>query len=124
MEKLEDRVLRDYVRHRVTINQIEVMEIDNKGVLSIPEKTIIEKLQGRFKLKINDKLPMHTKIEKYANESLAFYLHKKRNFIDKLKHLHNEQVKSQRFTSIEALRASLKGGTNRFSAFYPSSPES
>jgi hypothetical protein len=45
----------------------------------------LEKLKGRFNLRINHGLPMHKKIEKYANENVAFYLHKNRNFIDKLK---------------------------------------
>jgi len=48
-------------------------------------KATNEKLKGRFFLKINQKLPMNKKIEAYANEKVAFYLHKSRNFIHKIK---------------------------------------
>ena len=43
-----------------------------------------EKLKGNFKLLINVDLPMNKKIEKYASDPVAFYLHKDRNFIKKL----------------------------------------
>jgi hypothetical protein len=43
-----------------------------------------EKFKGDFKLLINHKLPMHKKIERFGNEPVVFYLHKKRNFINKI----------------------------------------
>jgi hypothetical protein len=43
-----------------------------------------EKLKGRFDLLINYKLNMNKKIEMYANDEVAFFLHKNRNFITKL----------------------------------------
>ena len=48
-------------------------------------KATNEKLKGRFRLRINNSLPMNKKIEAYANEKVAFYLHKSRNFIHKIK---------------------------------------
>lgn len=44
-----------------------------------------EKLKGKFDLKINHGLRMSKKIEMYANEDVAFFLHKNRNFLTKLK---------------------------------------
>jgi len=35
-------------------------------------------------LRLNHNLPMNKKIETYANEKVAFYLHKNRNFIHKI----------------------------------------
>ena len=43
-----------------------------------------EKLKGKFKLMINKKLDRSTKIQKYANEPISFYLHKNRNFLRKI----------------------------------------
>ena len=42
------------------------------------------KLEGKFKLMINSQMPMVTKIQKYAMEPLAFHLHKKRDFLERL----------------------------------------
>lgn len=42
------------------------------------------KFKGDFKLLINHDLPMHKKIERFGNEPVVFYLHKKRNFIKKI----------------------------------------
>ena len=36
---------------------------------------------------------MDNKIEKYANETLAFYLHKNRNFLDKLEKTERDRQK-------------------------------
>lgn len=48
------------------------------------QQSMREKLKGKFKLMINKQLDRHTKIEKYANEPISFYLHKNRNFLRKL----------------------------------------
>lgn len=49
-----------------------------------PRKQNNEKLKGKFSLIINDRLPMQKQIEKFSNEPVAYYLHKKRNFLEKL----------------------------------------
>jgi len=43
-----------------------------------------EKLMGQFSLKFNQALPIAKKIEKYAQDSVVFHLHKNRNFIKKI----------------------------------------
>jgi hypothetical protein len=52
--------------------------------VSEDRRECMEMMKGRFNLKINHNLPMAKKIEKYANEEVAFHLHKNRNFINKL----------------------------------------
>ena len=58
----------------------------NQSLSHDEAKANYEKLKGRFRLRINHDLPMSKKIETYANEKVAFYLHKNRNFIHKLEH--------------------------------------
>jgi len=43
-----------------------------------------EKIKGEFFIKVNSKLPMPWKIQKFASDSAAFYMHKSRNFLEKL----------------------------------------
>ena len=43
---------------------------------------------------INPRLPINVKIERYAYEPVAFYLHKNRNFLDKIRKAENEYKKS------------------------------
>lgn len=79
-------------------------------------KANYEKLKGRFKLKINHNLPMNKKIETYANEKIAFHLHKNRNFLHKIKtsmlerdrdrHLREELEREMKF--IEKLKLQQK----------------
>jgi hypothetical protein len=43
-----------------------------------------EILKGKFKLRINDKMEISHKIGKYAQEPVAYYLHKRRDFLQRL----------------------------------------
>ena len=43
-----------------------------------------EILKGKFKLKISDHLEKPQRIEKYAQEPTAYFLHKKRDFLQRL----------------------------------------
>lgn len=58
--------------------------MDNKASTFDETAANREKLKGSFKLKINKNMKMPQKIEKYAQEPVVFYLHKKRNFIRKI----------------------------------------
>lgn len=44
----------------------------------------VEVLNGRYNLKINGRQPMAKRIEKFACEPVAFYLHKKNDFLTRL----------------------------------------
>lgn len=58
-----------------------VTDLTNKVLVTEEAKINQEKLKGRFELMINHNLNMRKKIEMYANEDVAFFLHKNRNFI-------------------------------------------
>lgn len=72
-----------------------IAEINKKG--SITDKVAItkEKLKGDFKLRLNGQLDMHIKIGRYAQEPVAFHLHKQRNFIKKLELQIQEEKKNK-----------------------------
>ena len=43
-----------------------------------------EILQGNFKLKISEKMAPKARIEKFALEPVAYFLHKRRDFLSRL----------------------------------------
>lgn len=59
-------------------------DVRNKAVLTDDRKRMLEKLKGRFDLRLNPHLPMGTKINMFSNEDVIFHLHKNRNFIEKI----------------------------------------
>lgn len=50
-------------------------------MLNNETKMNLEKLKGRFDLNINPALPKQTKLHKFLNDPIAFYLHKNRLFL-------------------------------------------
>lgn len=74
---------------------VNVTDMHNQDCLTDPIKMNKEKLRGKFNLTINRTLPMKKQIEKFANEPVAYYLHKKRNFLEKLQRI-DEQVDTDR----------------------------
>ena len=59
-------------------------EIENIGAANDERRANVEKLKGRFKLRMNKNLSMPQKVIKYAQEPVVFHLHKKRNFFHKI----------------------------------------
>jgi len=56
-----------------------------------------EKIKGRFDIKLNHRLPMQVKIEQLGTDSIAFYMHKNRQFIKKLEdHVRDGEEKLHR----------------------------
>ena len=72
-----------------------VTDVTNKSSLVDPRLMNNEKLKGRFTLIINKDLPMKKQIEKFANEPVAYYLHKNRNFIEKLESRKDKETTEQ-----------------------------
>lgn len=68
-----------------------VADVRNKAVLTDDRKVMLEKLKGRFDLRLNHNLPMDTKINMFSNEDVIFHLHKNRNFIEKIQKPREEQ---------------------------------
>ena len=57
----------------------------NRGIALENESDVnVEKMRGRFIVHNNPRLPMRKQIEKYANEPIAYQLHKTRNFFERL----------------------------------------
>lgn len=42
-------------------------------------------MKGRYEVNLSDKIPLKSKIIKFAFEPVAFHLHKKRDFLNRLK---------------------------------------
>lgn len=42
-------------------------------------------MKGRYEVNLSNKIPLSNKIVKFAFEPVAFHLHKKRDFLDRLK---------------------------------------
>ena len=66
------------------MKQMNVIEINDQAVVGQREKSNTEKMKGRFKITINKDLAMKKQIQKFGNEPIVFYLHKHRNFLNKL----------------------------------------
>ena len=84
MDKIEETVKERFYSSKNFENQVNVTEVTDKTIVCEESRSNYEKLKGRFNLKINHNLSMNKKIEMYANDNIAFYLHKNRNFIQKL----------------------------------------
>lgn len=85
IEKIEERVEKEeQVKKNFQKHNI-VTDLNNKAFVIEESKVNQEKLKGRFDLRINHELHMKKKIEMLANDQIAFFLHKNRNFIYKLK---------------------------------------
>lgn len=84
LEELEARVIAEFADRSQMLKIQTVSELENKIVFSNETEINKEKLKGKFRLCFNHDLNMDKKIEKFAGESVAFYLHKQGNFIKKL----------------------------------------
>ena len=84
MDIIEENVRKLAINDKDFVLLTNVTDDNNKAMLSDQRLANNEKIKGRFSLIINKTLPMQKQIEKFANEPVAFYLHKNRNFIEKL----------------------------------------
>ena len=84
MDDIEDRVNKDFKEGNETQKQQDVTDINNKALLGDHAKMQNEKMKGRFSLTINKGLEMKKRIQKFGNEPICYYLHKNRNFLQKL----------------------------------------
>lgn len=84
MEKIEKVVSEQFALSRDFMKHNIVTDLQNKAFVTEESKVNQEKLKGKFDLKINNGLRMSKKIEMFANDDVAFFLHKNRNFITKL----------------------------------------
>lgn len=61
----------------------------DKSICREQERINNEKLKGKYMLKIKEQLPPPMRINQFANEPVAFHLHKKRDFFKRLDGTHN-----------------------------------
>ncbi|CDW83733.1 UNKNOWN [Stylonychia lemnae] len=83
--KIEDNVKKDYEAiDEQNQNYLQVTEIKNVYLKKDPKRAQIEVLQGRYNLRMNQNLPFTCKIQQFSNEPMAYYLFKKRDFMQRL----------------------------------------
>ena len=84
IQDIEKSVIADLNIKKQLSSLNSVADVRNKAVLTDNRKVMLEKLKGRFDLKLNQNLSMDTKINMFSNEGVIFHLHKNRNFIEKI----------------------------------------
>ena len=84
MEDIETRVNKDFAGATDMQKQQDVTDINNKALIGDHAKMQNEKMKGRFEVTINKNLEMKKRIQKFGNEPICYYLHKNRNFLQKL----------------------------------------
>ncbi len=83
-EEIEKQCREQLVSEKEFLEKNDVAQIRNKLMMFDEVKATVEKLKGRFDLRINSQLKMPSKINKLAIDPLAFHLHKNRQFMRKL----------------------------------------
>ena len=61
-----------------------VADLKNNLFSTDNRRTQMEMMKGRYEVNMSSKLSLPKKIVKFAYEPVAFYLHKKRDFINRL----------------------------------------
>ena len=75
----------------------EVIDLKNKAHIFDKRKSQLDVYNGKYDLKLNKKLPYPKKIEKFAQEPIAYYLHKKNDFLKRIeKHNQNKDHLEER----------------------------
>jgi len=60
------------------------VQLDNQALVADQNSMQKEILKGNFKININDQIEKPLQIEKFAQEPVAYFLHKKRDFLHRL----------------------------------------
>ena len=89
MEDIENRVNKEFAGAADMQKQQDVTDINNKALIGDHAKMQNEKMKGRFEVTINKNLEMKKRIQKFGNEPICYYLHKNRNFLQKLEDKRN-----------------------------------
>ena len=89
MEMIEQKVNKRFDLD-ISTKLPDVCNLDKKELAGQKDKIQNEKMRGRFKININKNLEMPKRIQSFSNDPVAYYLHKNRNFISKLKPMREE----------------------------------
>ena len=82
--QIEDRVKNQTKIKNLDEKTLKVIELDNQALVVDQQSMQQEIMKGKFKLKISEKLVGSERIEKYAQEPTAYFLHKRRDFLQRL----------------------------------------
>ena len=63
---------------------LKIVQLDNQALVADQISMQQEILKGNFQIKINEQLDKPLQIEKFAQEPVAYFLHKKRDFLHRL----------------------------------------
>lgn len=84
LKEIEDKVHRHTIIKNKDEKSLNVIQLDNQALVVNQVSKQKEILKGKFQLKISDTLLKSQRIEKYAQEPVAYFLHKKRDFLQRL----------------------------------------
>jgi hypothetical protein len=84
LKQLEIKAKDTYRKENQQEQNLKVLKLDNNSIGGNPSAAQQEVLKGNFTLTVNDKLNTSMQIEKYAQEPVAYYLHKRRDFLERL----------------------------------------
>ena len=80
IEKVENK----FFERQKEVDGRSIIEVTNKVLSLDKSKNQKEIYDGRYTLNINQKMPQEIQIQRFAGEKIAFYLHKKRDFLMRL----------------------------------------
>ena len=91
--QLEDKIEKDFeLDHNFRrMDYFAFTELLDKSQTISNQNINREKMAGRYLLKIKDELPSPLKIAQFANEPIAFHLHKRGDFFKKLDGFHSHE---------------------------------
>ena len=81
LAEIEERVQYEYSKHQIDDRHMKIIELNNQALVANETAMQKEILKGNFQLKISEKMNAPSRIEKFAQEPVAYYLHKRRDFL-------------------------------------------
>jgi len=96
MERIEAEVTKRVAKAKQENQFYRVLDPINKAVVGDPQRTNKELLAGRYRVKFNKGLTFKKRVERMAEEPVAYYLHKRRDFIDRLKKIQAAEEKEDK----------------------------
>jgi hypothetical protein len=84
IKQIEDKTKRLTISNNKDERSLNVIQLDNQALVINQVSKQKEILKGKFQLKISESLQQSHRIEKYAQEPVAYFLHKKRDFLQRL----------------------------------------
>lgn len=85
--------------------------IENQANSTEQATTQKEILKGHFILCLNDKMDTPLRIEKYAQEPVAYFLHKRRDFLERLFNKNNKFAENRELLEYQKVLRYIAGET-------------